>query len=162
MKKIINLFICWRMVSDERVWLYLSYMLHWKEQLCVSHYFAVFGFQRFSTYLLACCSGCLRQRFRRRRQLRNVNFKRKTSNGIFSLSWIYSYNVKLLTIGTIEPAGVNFINILHTAFRLVDHKSIKKIDNLTVFFTLLGSASVRAVCRMLMKLSPVEIGILVC
>jgi hypothetical protein len=30
--------------------------------------------------------------------------------------------------------GVNFINILHTAFTLVDPKSVKKIDNLTAFF----------------------------
>ncbi len=37
---------------------------------------------------------------------------------------------------------------------LVDPKSVKKIDNLTVFFTLLGSVSVKAVRRMLMKLSP--------
>jgi len=51
-------------------------------------------------------------------------------------------------------SGVNFINIQRTAFMLVDPKSVKNIDNLTVFFTLLGSASVKSVCRMLMKLSP--------
>jgi len=50
--------------------------------------------------------------------------------------------------------GVNFINILHTAFTLVDPNSLNKIDNLTVFFTLLGSACVKAVHRTLMKLSP--------
>jgi len=50
--------------------------------------------------------------------------------------------------------GVNFINIQHTAFLLVDPKSVKKIDNLTVFFTLLESASVKAVRKTLMKLSP--------
>jgi len=38
--------------------------------------------------------------------------------------------------------------------QLVDPKSVKKIDNLAVFFTLLGSASVKAVPRTLMKLSP--------
>jgi len=41
---------------------------------------------------------------------------------------------------------------------LVDPKSVKKIDNLTVFFTLLRSASVKAVRRMLMKLSPGQVG----
>ncbi len=51
-------------------------------------------------------------------------------------------------------SGVNFINILRTAFPLVDPKSVKKIDNLTVFFTLLGSARLKAVRRTLMKLSP--------
>jgi hypothetical protein len=50
--------------------------------------------------------------------------------------------------------GVNFINILRTAFMLIDPKSIKKIDNLTDFFTLLGSARLKAVRRTLIKLSP--------
>jgi len=50
--------------------------------------------------------------------------------------------------------GVNFTNVLCEAFMLVDPESVKKIDNLTVFFTLLESASVKAVYRMLMKLSP--------
>jgi hypothetical protein len=35
-----------------------------------------------------------------------------------------------------------------------DPKSAKKTDNLTVFFALLGSALVKAVCRTLMKLIP--------
>jgi len=50
--------------------------------------------------------------------------------------------------------GLNFFNVLRTAFMLVDPKSVKKIDNLTVFFTLLGSTSVKAACRTLMKLTP--------
>jgi len=50
--------------------------------------------------------------------------------------------------------GANFTNVLCVAFTLVDPESIKKIDKLTVFFTLLGSASVKAVRRTLMKLSP--------
>jgi len=51
-------------------------------------------------------------------------------------------------------AELNFTNVLRAAFTLVDPKSIKKIDNLTVFFMLLGSAHVKAVRRTLMKLSP--------
>jgi len=47
-----------------------------------------------------------------------------------------------------------FINVLSTAFTLLDPKSVKKIDNLTVFFMLLGSESIKAVQRTLMKLSP--------
>jgi len=43
---------------------------------------------------------------------------------------------------------------LHPAFTLVDPKRVKRLMNLTVFFTLLGSASVKAVRRMLMKLRP--------
>jgi len=44
-----------------------------------------------------------------------------------------------------ERSGVNFINVLRAAFTLLDPKSVKMIDTLTVFFTLLGT---------LMKLSP--------
>jgi len=47
-----------------------------------------------------------------------------------------------------------FINILLPAFTLTDPKSVKKIENLTVFFMLLGSALIKAVHRTLMKLSP--------
>jgi len=35
-----------------------------------------------------------------------------------------------------------------------DPKSVKKTDSLTVFFTLLGLASVKAACKMLVKLTP--------
>ena len=51
-------------------------------------------------------------------------------------------------------SGVNFTNVLCAAFMLVDPKTVKKIENLTVFFTLLGSEGVKAVRRILMKLSP--------
>jgi hypothetical protein len=54
----------------------------------------------------------------------------------------------------IKNPGVNFINILRTAFTIVDPESIKKIDNVTVFLTLLGSGRVKVVLRTLMKLSP--------
>jgi len=36
--------------------------------------------------------------------------------------------------------GANFINILCSAFTLADTESVKKTDNLAVFFALLGSA----------------------
>jgi len=51
------------------------------------------------------------------------------------------------------PFGVNFINVLGAAFTLVDPESVKKIENLTVFFMLPGSGRVKAVCGTLMKLS---------
>ena len=51
--------------------------------------------------------------------------------------------------------GVNFTNILCTPFTLVDLECVKKIENLTVLFVLLGSEHIKAVHRMLMKLSPV-------
>jgi len=51
--------------------------------------------------------------------------------------------------------GVNFINVLRTAFTLVDPKRVKKIQLSHMYLlTLAGSASVKAVRRTLMKLSP--------
>ncbi len=53
-----------------------------------------------------------------------------------------------------DSPGVNFINILLEAFTLVDPKSVKKIDNLSVIFTHLGSVSVKAGHKTLLKLNP--------
>jgi len=54
----------------------------------------------------------------------------------------------------IAQSVLNFINVLFTAFTLPDPKSVKKTVKLSIFFTLLGSTSVKAVRRTLMKLSP--------
>ena len=50
--------------------------------------------------------------------------------------------------------SVDFINVLSAAFTLADPKSAKKLLDLTVFFALLGYASVKSACRILMKLAP--------
>jgi len=50
--------------------------------------------------------------------------------------------------------SVNFINVLRAAFVQADPKSVKKTDNLTVFYTLLGSEHSKAAHRTLMKLTP--------
>ncbi len=55
--------------------------------------------------------------------------------------------------GIIKSQDLNFINVLRTAFTLADPKSVKKTVKLSIFFTLLGSASVKAVLRTLMKLT---------
>ncbi len=47
--------------------------------------------------------------------------------------------------------GVNFINILWTAFMGAETKSEKKTDNLTVFLVLLGHVPIKAAPKMLMK-----------
>jgi len=60
---------------------------------------------------------------------------------------------RFFTFFTSTASGVNFTNVLRAAFTLIDPESVKKIDNLTEFFTLLGYACVKAVCRTLMKLS---------
>jgi len=49
--------------------------------------------------------------------------------------------------------GVNFTNVLCAAFMLVDPERVKNTVSHQYFFTLLRSASVKAVRRMLMKLS---------
>ncbi len=53
---------------------------------------------------------------------------------------------------------VDFTNIFIRSFCARRLWKRKKTDDLTVFFTLLGSAHVKVVCRMLMKLSPGAIG----
>jgi len=54
------------------------------------------------------------------------------------------------------PPGVDFTNIFMHRFCTCGAQKRKKTDNLTAFFTLLGSAHVKAVCRTWMKLTPVE------
>ncbi len=51
-------------------------------------------------------------------------------------------------------SGVNFINVLQAAFARADPESVQIQLNRQYIFTLLGSARVKAVCRMLMKLTP--------
>ncbi len=51
-------------------------------------------------------------------------------------------------------AGVNFINVLRTAFTLVDLKSVRTQSSRQYLFTLYGSTSVKAVHRTLMKSTP--------
>jgi len=50
--------------------------------------------------------------------------------------------------------GVNFTNKFTLSFYAHRSQKCKKTDDLTFFFTLLGSASVKAVSRSLMKLTP--------
>jgi hypothetical protein len=52
-------------------------------------------------------------------------------------------------------SGVNFINVLRTAFVLVEILKAWELSQvISIFFTLLGSASIKVVRRTLMKLSP--------
>jgi hypothetical protein len=50
-------------------------------------------------------------------------------------------------------SGLNFINILRTAFTHVDPKSIRIQSNPQYFFTLLGSTCAKVARKMLMKLT---------
>ncbi len=52
-----------------------------------------------------------------------------------------------------KRSSVNFTNVLRTAFTLIDPESVKNTVK-SLLFTLLGSTSIKAVCRTLMKLSP--------
>ncbi len=53
----------------------------------------------------------------------------------------------------LTPA-LNFANILRTAFTDADPKSVKKTVNWSIFFILLGSRSVKAARKTLVKLTP--------
>ena len=50
--------------------------------------------------------------------------------------------------------GVNFINVITRSFYAHRSQKRKKMLDLTVFFALLGSACVKAACKMLVKLTP--------
>jgi len=50
--------------------------------------------------------------------------------------------------------GVNFTNILRTSFTHADPKSGKMTVKSSVLFTLLGSARIKALRKMFVKLSP--------
>jgi len=50
-----------------------------------------------------------------------------------------------------QRPGVNFINVLWAAFGRAYPGSVKKTDNLIVFFALLGSARVKTACKTLMN-----------
>ena len=50
--------------------------------------------------------------------------------------------------------SVNFTNVLNTDFALVDPESVRTHSSCQYHFTLLGSTSVKAVRRTLMKLTP--------
>ncbi len=52
--------------------------------------------------------------------------------------------------------SVNFINVLRAALMHTDAERAKKTVKSSVFFVLLGSAQVKAVCRTLMKLTPLR------
>jgi hypothetical protein len=49
---------------------------------------------------------------------------------------------------------VNFINIQQAAYAHTDPKSVKKTDNLTVFFCAFRIHACKGASRMLMKLTP--------
>ena len=55
------------------------------------------------------------------------------------------------------PPGVNFTNILRAHKLLVDPKRAKKTVKLSSFFALLGSASVKAARRTLVKLNLADV-----
>jgi hypothetical protein len=51
-------------------------------------------------------------------------------------------------------SGLNFINVLRTAFTPVAPKSVRIQSSSQYLFTLLGSTSAKAVCKTLVKLTP--------
>ncbi len=56
-----------------------------------------------------------------------------------------------------SQSGVDFTNILRADFMCTIPKSAEKTDNLSVFIELSRSAHVKAVSKMLVKLTPEEI-----
>jgi len=56
---------------------------------------------------------------------------------------------------SIYSSGLNFFNVLRTAFTIADPKSVIKTIELSIIFTLLGSMSVKAAHKTLVKLTTV-------
>jgi len=54
---------------------------------------------------------------------------------------------------TFECPRINFINIIRTALKRADHKSVKKTVKLSILFMLLGSKSVKTAHKTLVKLT---------
>ena len=61
--------------------------------------------------------------------------------------------IKCIFSTTVVSPGVDFINVFTCSFYEGRSKKCKKLLNLTVFLALLGSARVKANCKMLVKLS---------
>ena len=81
-----------------------------------------------------------------------VKFKQVLSFVTFvSLSYVIVF-ICLLD-GDTERLGVNFTNILWAALTRADPKSVKKTVKLSSFFALLGSVSLKAARRTLVKLT---------
>ena len=73
--------------------------------------------------------------------------------------WQYSLNQDVWVIFRISQRwgswpGLNFINVLRTAFTPVAPKSVRIQSSYQYFFTLLGAMGAKAARRMLMKLKP--------
>ncbi len=82
-------------------------------------------------------------------------------SGLFVFDLIFSglfllplFFLQFLGLVLLLTPGVNFINVLRAALTRADPESAKNTVKLSVFFPLLGSASVKAACRTLMILTP--------
>ncbi len=64
----------------------------------------------------------------------------------FVLTNLLKIEAELCKSKQLQRPSVNFANVLHKAFTLIDPGSINKIDNLTFFFMHLGSERVKAEC----------------
>jgi len=75
-------------------------------------------------------------------------------NTTFRYEVVYKTAAASLSTLTLHQPGLDFINILRKAFLYADPKSIKIQPSCQYLFSILGSAHVEAVCKMLMKLTP--------
>jgi len=84
----------------------------------------------------------------------------KKNNFLYTTEWSTLKNdseneKKRSSIGF--PPGVKFIIILHAAFTRADSKSVKIQLSCQYLFALLGSVSIKAGRKMLMKLTPMYV-----
>ncbi len=71
---------------------------------------------------------------------------------LFGLSGSTCANAACIMLVKLTP-GLNFTNVLSTAFTLADPESVKRYLDFVVLFTLLGPTSIKVIRKTLVKLT---------
>jgi len=104
------------------------------------------------THRSSISPSCLRAAFKHADPKSEKKFSQVIS--VFFPFWNLPVQKRLIKCWWNWHPGLNFINVLYTAFTRSDPKSVKKTVKLSIFFMLSGSTSVKAAHKMLVKLTP--------
>ena len=88
-------------------------------------------------------------------RLTTVNIILQIFNALINPAFTFNCRPKARLAAATAP-GVNFINVFTCSFYTHRSQKRKKLLNLTVCYAFLGSLRVKAVCRMLVKLTPAD------
>ncbi len=100
----------------------------------------------------------------RQRSTYNFYVRRSQKLKKILMTWLYFYpllgSTSVKAVGKMLvkfTPGLNFTNVLHTAFTLADPESVKRYLWLNCIFNTLGSMRVKLVRKTLMKLTPDDV-----